>query len=88
MKSHNSSISKRELAFTGPSLVRSSTDILTNTYYSDREDLNVKRMHERVKDAYLVFRALCKLSMKPIPNPDGYSILFLNSKTNVKDQMI
>jgi hypothetical protein len=53
--------------------VRSSMDILgpidSNSLPSSssgEETLN----NELVKDAYLVFRALSKLSMKPIPNPE------------------
>lgn len=36
-----------------------------------------------IKDAYLVFRALCKLSMKPIPAPEGF-VKFYTSATDLK----
>ncbi|KAJ3412218.1 guanine nucleotide exchange protein for ADP-robosylation factor [Chytridiales sp. JEL 0842] len=36
-------------------------------------------MDQYLKDGYLVFRALCKLSMKPIPNPEGATDLKSNA---------
>ncbi|KAJ3087061.1 guanine nucleotide exchange protein for ADP-robosylation factor [Quaeritorhiza haematococci] len=46
---------------------------------SVRDSKDIMQEHTRrfsnidtyIKDAYLVFRALCKLSMKPIPTPEG-----------------
>ena len=52
-------------------VVRSSTDILRGTEYTPDMSQDEIQDNERIKDAYLVFRALCKLSMKPIPNPEG-----------------
>ena len=49
--------------------VRSSIDILSdNDRRASKSDYIIEMS---IKDAYLVFRALCKLSMKQIPAPEG-----------------
>lgn len=47
--------------------VRASQDILNESSKKSKGST----ADQYVKDAYLVFRALCKLSMKPIPAPEG-----------------
>nr|KAJ3420378.1 guanine nucleotide exchange protein for ADP-robosylation factor [Polyrhizophydium stewartii] len=51
-------------------LARTSLDIIGSNpsapVVSSEDDFDL-----RIKDAYLVFRALCKLAMKPIPGADG-----------------
>ena len=51
--------------------MRSSADILSNPLLMPYQSQADHPSNELIKDAYLVFRALCKLSMKPIPNPEG-----------------
>ncbi|KAI9017378.1 hypothetical protein BC832DRAFT_588642 [Gaertneriomyces semiglobifer] len=46
--------------------VRASQDILNESTRAKGTAVD-----QYIKDAYLVFRALCKLSMKPIPAPEG-----------------
>ncbi|KAI8812764.1 hypothetical protein BJ742DRAFT_552239 [Cladochytrium replicatum] len=53
------------LSRNGPT--RKSEDMLISNFKGSRE--NPTDMY--IKDAYLVFRALCKLTMKPIPAPEG-----------------
>jgi len=36
-----------------------------------------------IKDAFLVFRSLCKLSMKTLPAPEGY-VYYWNNKLKEK----
>ncbi|KAI8821985.1 uncharacterized protein EV422DRAFT_586065 [Fimicolochytrium jonesii] len=47
--------------------VRASQDILNES----SKQVKGSPADQYLKDAYLVFRALCKLSMKPIPAPEG-----------------
>ncbi|KAI8920934.1 hypothetical protein DFJ77DRAFT_506560 [Powellomyces hirtus] len=47
--------------------VRASQDILNEA----TKKVKGSASDQYIKDAYLVFRALCKLSMKPIPAPEG-----------------
>ncbi|KAI8592987.1 hypothetical protein BDZ88DRAFT_503867 [Geranomyces variabilis] len=47
--------------------VRASQDILNEA----TKKIKGNATDQYLKDAYLVFRALCKLSMKPIPAPEG-----------------
>ncbi|KAI9206768.1 uncharacterized protein BJ171DRAFT_18598 [Polychytrium aggregatum] len=52
------------------SSIRTSHDILSSTGRDKNADRD-PTVDEYIKDAYLVFRALSKLSMKPVPTPEG-----------------
>lgn len=56
-----------------PTMVRKTEKILESISSGEKLLSNRDSTYDiNIKDAYLVFRAMCKLSMKPIPQLEGY----------------
>lgn len=69
--------------------VNSSDDVHDETVAESDNMVTAKFTHVLQKDAFLVFRALCKLSMKPLPDgtPDPKYVLALTQLISVTESI-